>query len=210
LARLLQDDSLYQDLSGLAKDTRIMMKRADSAVGVFEQKASDVDKFVQDGRQTLKSVKQGTDAVQKLPLLRSYVEDAAAILTRPECKRDSVVYIEDSLFTPETAILTEAGKKHLDEVAAWLRGIREDKAELVIVALHDPESTYQTPASALELTRKQAELAGDYLKNSGALKTGWFSKRKLTTLGLGQGPSPLVARQPMPKSYLEIHLLTPQ
>ena len=210
ITKLLKDDSLFTELNGLLKDSRTMVKRADTAVDTVEKKTTDVDRFVQDGRDTLRSVKQGTDAVQKLPIIRGYVEDAAAILTRPECRREAVAYSAETIFEADSAILTDTGKHHLDEVIAWLKGIKNDKAEVVIATLHNPESKTQTPASAAELTKKQAETIVDYLKSNGAGKLGWFTRRKMTALGLAQGPSPLVEAKPLPASYVQIHLFTPQ
>ncbi|HEY2784052.1 MAG TPA: MCE family protein, partial [Fimbriiglobus sp.] len=152
VGKLLTDDSLYLELNGLAKDARL-------AVGKVEDQSAKVDHFVSDGRETLRSVKQGTDAVQRLPIIRGYVEDHAAILVRPTWRREVVTYRATTLFEPGTAILTDAGRHHLGEVAAWLRGIQNDKAEVVVAARCDPEDASQTPASAGELTKKQAEVA---------------------------------------------------
>jgi hypothetical protein len=77
VGKLLTDDSLYAELNGLARDARL-------AVGKVDDQSKKVDQFVNDGRETLRSVKQGTDAVQRLPIIRSYVEDHAAVMVRPE------------------------------------------------------------------------------------------------------------------------------
>lgn len=210
LSKLLQDDKLYTEMTGLAGDSRKMIRRADSAVGTVEEKSADVDKFVKDGRETLKSVKQGTDAVQKMPLIRSYVTDAAAILVRPDQRRELVTYSTADLFESDTAILTESGKDHLGQVAAWLKGLRNDKADVVVAALCDPGNVGQTPSSAGELTKKQSETVVEFLKGQKAFKTGLVSSRKVTPLGMGQGPSPVIEKGPMPPSYLQVMVFTPQ
>lgn len=210
ISKLIQDDKLYNEITGLAGDSRKMVKRADSAVGNVEDKVTDVDKFVKDGRETLRSVKQGTDAVQKLPIVRGYVTDAAAILVRPDCRRELVTYSTADLFETDSAILTETGKKHLTEVAAWLKGLPHDKAEVVIAGLCDPGNVGQTPSSAVELTKKQAEAAAEFLKSQKSFKTGLVSSRKFTPLGLGQGPSPVIEKGPLPPSYIQVLVFTPQ
>ena len=210
LSKLLQDDKLYTEMTGLAVDSRKMVKRADSAVGTVEEKSADVDKFVKDGRATLQSVKQGTDAVQKLPLIRSYVTDAAAILVRPDYRRELVTYSTADLFETDTSILTPAGREHLDQVAAWLKGLPNDKSEVVIAALCDPGNVGQTPSSAGELTKKQADGVVEYLKGHKAFKTGLVSSRKVTPLGMGQGPSPVIEKGLLPPSYLQVLVYTPQ
>ena len=210
LSKLLNDDKLYNEITGLAVDSRKMVNRADSAVGTVEEKSADVDKFVKDGRETLKSVKQGTDAVQKMPLIRNYVTDSAAILVRPDSRRELVTYSTADLFESDTAIITPSGREHLNQVAAWLKGLPHDKAEVVIAALCDPGNVGQTPSSAAELTKKQAEGVADYLKGQKAFRTGLVSSRKSTPLGLGQGPSPVIEKAPLPPSYLQVLVFTPQ
>ena len=210
LSKLLNDDTLYNEITGLAGDSRKMVRRADNAVGNVEEKVTDVDKFVKDGRETLKSVKQGTDAVQKLPLIRSYVTDAASILVRPDSRRELVTYSTNDLFETDSAILTETGKGHLNEVTAWLKGLPNHKSDVVIAALCDPAHVGQTPSSAGELTKKQAEAVAEYLKAQKAFKTGLVSSRKLTPLGLGQGPSPVIEKGTLPPSYLQVLVFTPQ
>ena len=79
IPRLLRDDDLYAELKGLTQDTRVVMKRADGALTVVEVEAENVRNLVDDGRNTLRSVRQGTDAVQKLPIIRGYVEDQVAL-----------------------------------------------------------------------------------------------------------------------------------
>ena len=137
LAKLIRDDALYDDLKGLAGDTRQMVKRADSAVGRVEGEVDNVQRFVADGRDTLRSVKQGTDAMQRLPIVRGYVEDAAALLVRPTHRREANTYNTVHLFEPGTAIMTDEGRMHLGVVVEWLKGVQDDKAEVVVAALCD-------------------------------------------------------------------------
>jgi len=185
-------------------------KKADAAVGKVETEMAGVRGFVADGRETLLSVKQGTDAIQRMPIVRSYVEDAAALMARPNCRRDAASYNTTDLFEPGTAILTEGGKAHLNFVVEWLKGVRDDKAEVVVAALCDPNDSGQTAASAVELTKKQSEAVVDYLKATGAHKMGWWTRRKMTPLGLGTGPSPVVEKEPLPPSYVQVLLFAPQ
>lgn len=210
LGKLLRDDELYQELKGLARDSRQMVKRADQAVDTVEGEAANVKQFVQDGRDTLRSVKQGTDALQKLPIVRSYIEDAAATLVRPTHRKDGYTYNTQDLFEPGTAILTEAGKIHLETVVGWLKDANHSPdADVVISAFCDPKDPGQTSASANELTRKQAETVEEYLRNRGVHKIGWVSRRKITTVGLGFGPSPVPATVTLPPSYVQVLLFTP-
>jgi len=209
LGKLLTDDKLYAEITGLAKDSRKMVARADGAIDEVEAKAADVDKFVQDGRDTLRSVRQGTDAVQKMPIIRGYVTDAAALLVRPDLKREAMIYNVKDLFEPGTALLTDAGRTHLAAVAGWVKE-SSTKSEVVVAALCGTGDKTQTAASAAELTKKQAEAVLVAIKGSKAHRTGWFSSRKTTALGLGFGPSPVATDPTDPTySYVQIVLFSP-
>ena len=210
VSKLVRDDELYRELKGLATDSRAMVQQANAAVGKVEGEVTNVQKFVSDGRDTLRSVKQSTDAVQRMPIVRTYVEDATAILVRPDWRREMLSYSTADLFEPGTAILTDAGRQHLANLTPWLGGLNNDRAELVVAALCDPNDKAQTSASAGELTRKQAEAAVEFLKAQGAHKIGWVSRRKVAAVGLGFGPAPVVEKEPLPPSYLQVLVFTPQ
>lgn len=210
LAKILKDDDLYHELKGLAHDSRSMVKRADAAVSKVEGEVTNVQKFVTDGRDTLRSVKQGSDALGKLPIVRSYVEDATAVLVRPDCRREAMIYNTVDLFEPGTAILTATGRDHLQVPAQWLAGVSNSKAEVAVAALCDPNDPGQTSASAQELTRKQSEAVVEFLKAQGVHKIGWVARRKMTPIGLGFGPSPVPEKGSVPPSYLQVVLFTPQ
>lgn len=209
LGKLVRDDDLYHDLKDFATDARAMVKRADKAVGAVEGEMAGLKGFVADGRDTLRSVKQGTDAVAKLPVIRGYVENANALLVRPAHKRERMTYDVKDLFQPGTAVVSDTGIHHLNAVVAWVK--RADKnAEVVVVAFCDPADKGQTPASALELTKKQSEVAVEFLRFSGAHKLGWTTRRKITPLGMGMNPSPVVEKEALPGSRLEAIVFTPQ
>ncbi|MFO0935989.1 MAG: MlaD family protein [Gemmataceae bacterium] len=200
--KLISDEGLYNDLTGLAKDARV-------AVNAIHGEAGKVERFVADGRDTLRSVKQGTDAIAKLPLVRGYVEDATAILVRPTCRKEEYPFNTTDLFDGESAILSEAGKEHLRSLAEMIKAESTAKTELVVVSQHDPEDTRQTASSALELTRKRSEVVAEYLKLQKAHRISWVSSRTVTTLGLGMGTSPVVPSRPLPPSHVAVILFTP-
>jgi len=196
LARLVRDDELYQDVKGLAKDSR--------------REVANVTQFVEDGRATLRSVRQGTDAIAKMPLIRSYVEDPAALLVRPASRREAVSYNTADLFEAHSAVVSDGGKVHLDAVAGWLTRLPSDKSEVVVAAAADPAGKSLTPAAAVELTRQQAEAALAYLKGQGVHKIGWVTRRRVTALGLGATALPGADAEPLPPSCLQVLVFTPQ
>lgn len=209
LGKLLADDDLYRDLKEMTADAKGLMKRADGAVGTVEGEVKNVRAFVADGRETLRSVKQGTDALAKLPIVRSYVEDANALLVRPAHRRDRMAYNAADLFEPGTAIRRGDAGEHFNAVAHWLKGVGDRNAEVVVVAYADPADATLTPGAAQELTRKQAEAMVDYLKAEKVHKLGWTSRRKMTPLGMGTNPSPVAEKDPLPPANVQVLLFSP-
>jgi phospholipid/cholesterol/gamma-HCH transport system substrate-binding protein len=209
VGKLLADDTLYSDLTGLAKDSRTFLKRADGAVTTVEDKAADVDKLVADGRGAIKSVKQGTDAIQSLPVIRNYVVDADRLLNRPDCRHQVMGYNVADLFETNTALLTDDGRRHLLGLGEGLKRMN-GKAEVVIAAVHDPADKSVTETQAQELTRKRAEVVLDFLKSHKGLKNSWFTSRKAVAVGLGTTPSPLTPAEPQPPTHVQVVVFTPQ
>lgn len=210
VAKLLKDDDLYRDLKEVASEAKGLLKRTDKAVGVVEGEMANLKGFVTDGRETMKSVRQGTDAIARMPIIRGYVENADTILVRPAHTRERLTYNAADLFEPGSAILSENGKGHLLAVVNWLKEVKNDKADVVVVAFHNLNDPNQTPVSAMELTKKQSEKVIEFLKSYGVHKLGWTTRRKMTPLGMGMNPSPVVEKEPLPPSNVQIQLFTPQ
>jgi virulence factor Mce-like protein len=210
IPKLLKDDDLYRDLKEIAAESRGLLQRANGAVGKVEGEMDNLKGFVTDGRETLRSVKQGTDAIGRLPIIRGYVEDAAALLVKPAHKREAMTYRSADLFQPGTAVLTDRGRAHLTNAATWLKNVTNPKAEVVVAAFCDPADKDQTAASAMELTKKQAESVVEFFKGQGVHKLGWTTRRKMTPLGMGMNPSPVVEKEPPPASNVQVLLFTPQ
>lgn len=209
LGKLVKDDELYQDLKALTADARTAVKGTEAAIGAVRGEVGNLKGFVADGRETLRSVRQGTDAIGKMPLIRSYVEDSAALLVRPTMRRERKAYFSGDLFEGKTAILSDVGVNHLNAPVDWLNGIKDGRCEVVVVAFADPSDPDLTPASALELTRKQAEAVIEHLRSRGVHKLGWTARRKMTPLGMGQNPSPVVERERLPRSNVQVLLFSP-
>jgi phospholipid/cholesterol/gamma-HCH transport system substrate-binding protein len=209
LGKLVKDDDLYRDLKELTADARAAVKRVDGAVGAVQGEVSSVKGFVADGRATLQSMKQGTDAISRMPVVRSYVENAPALLVRPNMQRFLRVYQANDIFLPRTAQIHDVGQAHLEKCMHLFTEIGGGKAELVVAAYADPNDAGYTPASALETTRKQAETVVQFFKDRNVHKLGWVSRRTMTPLGMGSGPSPVVENPPLPASNLQLILFSP-
>ncbi|QEL14352.1 MlaD family protein [Limnoglobus roseus] len=195
------------DVRTLAGDVRGTVKRVD---GVVESEAANVRGLMQDSRDAIVSVRQNSEAVSRLPIVRGYVENVNTILVRPDCRREVMAYNANDLFEPGTAILTDTGRHHLGAVVEWLRGQTNTKAEAVVAAANDPGDPAQSHATAEQLTRKQAEVVAEYLKLTGAHKMGWWSRRKVTAIGLGKTGSPVVEKEKLPANFVQVLLFTPQ
>ncbi|MCI0701759.1 MAG: MlaD family protein [Planctomycetia bacterium] len=210
LAKLIHDDDLYEDARDTLADLRKLVGRADKAVGTIEGEMGNLRGLVADGRDTLKSVKQGSDALGKLPIVRNYVEDATAILVRPTMKRERWVYESKNMFEPNSAELSYNGQVTLNNLANALKSNKAKDSELVVVAFFDPNDKSQTAESARELTKKQAEVVANHLKNCGVHKLGIVSRRPITPLGMGVNPTPVVETEKFPPSHVEVLLFVPR
>lgn len=200
--KLLRDDDIYQDAKAL-------IGRADKAIGTLEGEVTGLRSFVQDGRETLRSVKQGTDAIGKVPIIRNYVENSVELMVRPNHHREMWPYKIKDLFEPGTATLTYDGQVHLNNLTHTLKANGHKQADIVVAAFWDPQDKQQTPASATELTRKQAEAVVAHFKTCNVHKIGTFSRRKMTPLGMGMNPSPVVEAEPLPACAVQVIMFTP-
>jgi hypothetical protein len=187
---------LFQEFKGLAQEGREEFRK--------------VSQFVEEGRATMTSVRQGTDALGKLPLVRSYVEDPASILIRPRDRRQRWAYHLQDLFEPSTAILKDSGRHHLTAIASYLQSPEAQPVrELVIVVSYDPASRLYDPATALTVTRQQALVAKEFFESLGVHRTGFWSRRTITPLGLGLNIPPSVEKETLPEQALQILAFTP-
>jgi len=160
-------------------------------------------------KETSASIQNVSEAMQKLPLVGGYVENPQALLDRPDCVRERRFFADQELFEPSTAILSVQGKQRLDTIAPWLISIKNPFSEIVIASFSDA-SQANTPASAIILTRKQSQAVVEYLKTRhGVQKIGWFSTRKVTPLGFGNQPTPLLEKDVLPNGRVEIHAFVP-
>ena len=228
LPKLLKDDAVYNDLKAISTDTRKLVKNLDESVTAMRADAKQtmvkIDKsvdavngevaglktFVRSGQEAVTSIKQDADAIKAMPIVRSYVEDPVSILVRPECDRDRVVWPVSDLFEPNTSSLTPEGRAKLDESAGWLRGQTQKNSEIVVAVFEDEHSKDVTAAGAKALTKKQAETVVEHFRIAGVHKMGTFSRRKVTAVGQGFDPSPVVDKEKLVPARVEVILFVPR
>jgi len=209
--KLIKDDDLYTDAKALIARTDKAIGGLETTVGGLEKEITGLHGFIQDGRETMRSVKQGTDALGKMPIVRGYVENSTELLVRPNSRRDMWAFQTKDLFLADRpAELSDNGRIHLNNVANAIKANKNKYAEVVVVAYCDPADKTQTTASASELTKKQAEAVVGHLKADDVHKLGTFSRRKLTPLGMGMNPSPVVEKETLPPAVVQVMVFTPQ
>ncbi|QVL30594.1 MCE family protein [Telmatocola sphagniphila] len=208
VGKLLKDDDLYKDLKSIGKQAQELLANANQGIGSIREELDGMKEFIRNGNDAIQSIKQDADAVKGLPIIRSYVEDPVGTLVRPQAERQREVYREEYLFEPGKAVLTPEGRTRLQAAARWLNVNKSSSNEVVIAAFADPKNRELTQAGARKLTEKQAEAVGDYLKELGVARLSWFSSRKVVTLGMGQGGSPLVEKDALPPARIEVILFT--
>ena len=112
---------------------------------------------------------------------------------------------------PGRSVLTVAGRKRLDGIAAWFKSVKRPTSEIVIAAFTDP-SAQPDPSLAQVLTQEQADAVRKYLVANHAIdSTGWFSSRKVAAVGFGsQTPRAVAGGSNAPPRRVEVILFTPQ
>ncbi|HLN28280.1 MAG TPA: MlaD family protein [Gemmataceae bacterium] len=164
---------------------------------------------LQQTQQTLASFQQDADALKRLPVVRSYVEDPLVLLVRPNCERARQCFAATDLFEPGRAVLTDDGRRRLDELAPWLAGMKQKGSEVVVVAYADSHGP--NLAVAQTITRQQSEAVCEYLKKYHKVhKLGWFSSRNVVPLGLGTLAPPIPEVDSLPADRIEVQVFIPQ
>jgi outer membrane protein OmpA-like peptidoglycan-associated protein len=188
VGKLLKDDRAYSEVVGTLQETRRLMVRSQDAA---------------------QSIKQDADAIKRLPVVRSYVEDRNALLLRPAHERQRQWVRTDELFEPGRAVLTDAGREKLNDLAAWLNSIKAKGSDVVIASYADP-ATSPSAAAALTLTQKQSEVVVNYLKGTHKVqKLGWWRSRDVKPIGLGTDPPP-DNETGLPPGRIELIVFVPQ
>jgi phospholipid/cholesterol/gamma-HCH transport system substrate-binding protein len=165
--------------------------------------------LLRQSEKTMASVQQDADAIKRVPVIGGYVEDPQDLLVRPNCERNRWCFADTDLFEPDRAVLTAAGRHHLDDIAPRVNGFRQQGAEVVVVSYADPKTTPAEVARAL--TRQRSEAVCNYLKDQhGVHKVGWVGSRKVTALGMGVRPPPAPETESLPASRVEVLVFVPQ
>jgi len=204
LMKFIRDDDLHGEVKALIAKT-------DKAVGGLEKQVDGLSGFVRDGRETLRSVRQGTDALGRLPIVRGYVENSTELMVRPNHDSHAWYFEPSKIFHSDRRTeLNDHGRIALNNVANEMKANGNKHADVVIVAFCDPADPTQTPSSASELTKRQAEAVVNHLKACDVHKLGTFSRRKITPLGMGMNPSPIAEPVPQPPALVQLLMFTPR
>ncbi len=204
LAKLLKSDEAHKEVIGLVKETQQLVKQG-------QQTFAEGRETLREGKEALAAVKQDAEAIKRLPLIRGYIEDADGLIFRPDRNGDRRVYATQDLFEPGRAVLTDPGRMHLNNLGSWIDAGKLKGSDVVVVSYADPTSTELPSVTARSLTLKQSEAVANYLKEHlRAHRTGWFSSRDVTPLGLGLSPPPVPEREPLSPNRTEIPVFAPK
>jgi outer membrane protein OmpA-like peptidoglycan-associated protein len=188
LGKLIRDDKVYDEVAGTLEQTRQLVQKSQDAVAAIQQDA---------------------EAIKRLPIVRGYVEDPTSLLVRHTGTRHRTAVAAEDLFEPGRAVLTDAGKAKLDELAPWLTGLRHKNSDVVVVSYADPKVN-ANPQVAYTLTLRQAEAVAQYLRDKhDAHKLGWWSRRDVKSVGQGTKPPPVVESEALPPSRVEVLVFVP-
>jgi phospholipid/cholesterol/gamma-HCH transport system substrate-binding protein len=169
------------------------------------------DRLIQKSTETVESLSQIADGLKDVWGLRSLVKDPQKLLFPPGCEANPWWFKEAELFDPGTDRLTASGRQRLDSLAPQLAGLtRHSGAKMVVLAYADPRAN---DAGARTLTRNQAEVVYQHLKNGGAVHKDYgVWSREATALGLGAERPPTVVKDkpPPPGPAVGLVVFVPQ
>jgi phospholipid/cholesterol/gamma-HCH transport system substrate-binding protein len=168
----------------------------------------------QHGSKAIDDLDQNLAALKRTWPLSRYFDDKGfydreRVLFKPGSERDSRTLSADALFEPGRSVLTEPGRKQLDDVAAWFAKAKRPKSEVVIAAFTDDDRDQDL---AQILTQEQADAVRRYLVGKHQIDSaGWFSARKVAAVGFGsQAPRSAPGDPGAPPKRVEVILFTPQ
>ncbi len=167
-------------------------------------------KLMEKSQATADSMRQDADAIKRLPIIRRYADDPAALLVRPTHERHRQTIPANTLFDPGRAILTDAGREKLNELASWFEGLKVKGSDVVVAAWADPRVTPNSVA-AQTLTQKQSEVVCEYLRETQKIhKISMMRWRNVKPIGCGLD-APLVPAEPnAPAGRVEVNVFIPQ
>lgn len=185
------------DILKQASETIASIRQGDGSLGKLTRDPKLYDallQLAQQSSQTMQSFQQDADALKKMPIVRSYIEDPLELLVRPNCERKRKTLESAALFDPASAVLTARGKTTLNELVPWILEFPKD-ADMAIASFTQ-NGTNDNETSKL-LSRQQSDAVVDYLRNQHSIhKSGWFSRRKISSLGLGSREVPTLECPP--------------
>jgi phospholipid/cholesterol/gamma-HCH transport system substrate-binding protein len=210
-------EKLTADASAALREAQQLVAEVRAGQGTIGKLARDPQAYDQllavlrEGQDTLSAVRRDAEAARQLPLLGSYVAPSATeVLVRPNADRFRKVFAESDLFTTGQATLTDAGKAKLDAVAEWLKSQPTAGSEIVVVAYAAADNA-DSGSVANRVTEAQANEAVAYLRDIHAVhKLGWWSRRKISGLGLGRAQPPQPESETLPPARIEVVLYVPR
>jgi phospholipid/cholesterol/gamma-HCH transport system substrate-binding protein len=204
------------DLIGEARQTLRTLQQAKGSLNQLGEEAARLlrnsNEAIEQGKETMTSIQRSADALNKMPVIRGYVQDTNSLLLRSDSEINSKIFQTQELFEDGRAVLSYEGKRRLDEVGAWANSLKHKNSEVVVVSYADPTKVERQVARTL--TQQQSEVVANYLKTQHKIhKMSWFnpwSTRKVTALGQGTASPPVPPREPLPASRVEILVIVPQ
>lgn len=204
LAKLLRSDEIHYEMVRLVRQMQETFAAA-------QQGLEKTQGTLQEGKEAFASLKHDAEAIKRLPIVRSYVQDAVAILYRPDQERDRRVFNACDLFEPGSSVLNDVGRSHLNNLASWLQTDKTADSELVVVSYFETEGSDLSGPAAQVLTLKRSEAVATFLRERlRAHRVGWLSRRKIVSLGMGQSPPPMPEKESLPPERTEIILFRPR
>jgi ABC-type transporter Mla subunit MlaD len=188
------------------------------AKGSIAEFGSQAMKLLKTSNKVAEQSKDFIDGAKRLPIIRNYIQDPAALLIRTGSERNRKVFAENDLFEPGRSVLTPGGKDKLRSIGEWANQLKHSGSDVVVVAYADPAKPDPNNLAGT-ISSDQAKTVTEHLKSQYRIhKIGsWFnpvSERKVTPLGMGTTPPPEAEpadeAKSLPAARVEIIVFVPQ
>ena len=156
------------------------------------------------------SVKQNSDAIKALPVVRSYVGRSEQGTDPSRLQAPSKWYRREGPLRAGQGGADGEGQEDARRRRRWLNEHKEEGSELLVAAFADPS---EPPDFALTVTQKQSEVVVEYLRSQHKVhRTGWWwwSTRSVRAIGCGVQPSPVPETEKLPAARIELIVFVPQ
>lgn len=216
-------------LDEVAKQAEIGLVQVNQITGVIARGEGSLGKLVKDeeayqklvglghkGERTLDDVQENLESLKRSWIFsrmfdqRGFYERDTA-LYEPSSDKFQQSLATSVLFNPESSILTDAGRRLIDQSVVPVKEALKPNSKLIIAAFCSEPLKPENESLNRFLTQKQAESVREYLENVHRISSiNLFQWREVAAIGFGSKSPPHMKNNAPTDSRVEIVVFTPR